>query len=120
MNAKKIKRTIDILLQVNTSGETQKYGISPQEAVSLCKQISLLENVRIKGLMTIAKLTEDREVIRNSFRTLKSLYDELKPDMKDFEYLSMGMSNDYDIAIEEGSTMLRIGSAIFGERSPAT
>ena len=67
--------------------------------------------------MTIAKLTNDRENIRQSFRNLKSIYDELEPDMKDFEYLSMGMSNDYDIAIEEGSNMIRIGSAIFGERS---
>jgi len=118
INAKKIKRTIDVLIQVNTSKEPQKYGASVEETVSLCKQISLLENVRVKGLMTMAKLTEDKDLIRQSFRTLKSLYDELKPDMKDFEYLSMGMTNDYEIAIEEGSTMLRIGSAIFGERNP--
>ncbi len=66
--------------------------------------------------MTMAKLTDDQEVIRSSFRSLKKLYDELKPDMNDFEYLSMGMSNDYEIAIEEGANMIRIGSAIFGER----
>ncbi len=118
VNAKKIKRIIDILIQVNTSQEPQKYGVASDEAVSLCKQISVLDNVRVKGLMTIAKLTDDREVIRQSFRKLKNLYDELKPDMKDFEYISMGMTNDFDIAIEEGSNMLRIGSAIFGERSP--
>ena len=115
-NAKKIKRTIEILIQVNTSNEPQKYGIHISEAASLCKQISLLENVRVKGLMTMAKLTDDQEVIRSSFRSLKKLYDELKPDMNDFEFLSMGMSNDYEIAIEEGANMIRIGSAIFGER----
>ena len=115
-NAKKIRRTIDILVQVNTSDEPQKYGIHISEATSLCKQISLLENVRVKGLMTMAKLTDDQDVIRNSFRSLKKLYDDLKPDMKDFEFLSMGMSNDYEIAIEEGANMIRIGSAIFGER----
>lgn len=116
VNAKKIKRVIDILIQINTSNEPQKYGIVPSEAVSVCKQISLLENVRVKGLMTMAKLTDNKDEIRQSFRTLKDLFEELKPEMKDFEYLSMGMSNDFEIAIEEGSNMIRIGSAIFGER----
>lgn len=115
-SAKKINRIIDILVQVNTSNEPQKYGVSVEEAAEICLQISSLENVRVKGLMTIAKLTNDTEVIRESFSKLKSLYDLLKPNMKDFEYLSMGMSNDYEIALEEGSNMLRIGSAIFGER----
>ncbi|MBK8553075.1 MAG: YggS family pyridoxal phosphate-dependent enzyme [Ignavibacteria bacterium] len=115
-SAKKINRIIEILVQVNTSNEPQKYGVSVEEAAALCLQISSLENVRVKGLMTIAKLTNDTEIIRESFRKLKSLYDMLKPNMEDFEYLSMGMSNDYEIALEEGSNMLRIGSAIFGER----
>ncbi len=116
INAKKINKIINVLIQVNTSNEPQKYGVLPENAVSLCKQISLLSSVRVKGLMTIARLTEDKEDIRNSFKTCKNLYDELKPEIKDFSYLSMGMSNDFEIAIEEGSTMLRIGSAIFGER----
>lgn len=115
-NAKKIKRVIDVLVQVNTSNEPQKYGVPVSEATSLCKQISLLENVRVKGLMTMAELTNDTEAIRASFRSLKKIYDELQPDIKDFEYLSMGMTGDFEIAIEEGSNMLRIGSAIFGER----
>lgn len=116
VNAEKIKRKIDILIQINTSGEIQKYGANPEDAFRLCKQIALLENVRVKGLMTIAKLTDDKDEIRKSFRTLKDIYDELKSDMKDFEYLSMGMTNDFEIALEEGSNMLRIGSAIFGDR----
>lgn len=115
-NAKKINRKIDVLVQINSSNESQKYGVSPGEAPSLCKQISLLENVRVKGLMTMAKLTDDKEIIRENFRTVKKIFDQLKPDIPDFEYLSMGMTNDYEIALEEGSNMLRIGSAIFGER----
>lgn len=115
-NAKKIKKKIDVLVQINSSDEQQKYGVSPGEAESLCKQIALLENVRVKGLMTIAKLTEDKEIIRENFRTVKNIFDKLKQDIPDFEYLSMGMTNDYEIAIEEGSNMVRIGNAIFGAR----
>ena len=115
-NAKKINRKIDVLVQINSSSERQKYGVSPQEASSLCKQISLLENVRVKGLMTMAKLTDNNDEIRASFREVKKIFDQLKPEIPDFEYLSMGMTNDYEIALEEGSNMLRIGSAIFGER----
>ena len=66
--------------------------------------------------MTIAKMTEDRDEIRSNFRTLKELHDKIKPEFPDFKYLSMGMTDDFDIAIEVGSNMLRIGSAIFGER----
>lgn len=115
-NAKKINRVIDILIQVNTSGEEQKHGVNAQETKGLCSEVSKLKNVRVKGLMTMAKLTEDKEEIRKSFKMLKNLFDELKPDNTDFEFLSMGMTNDYEIALEEGSNMLRIGSAIFGER----
>lgn len=116
-NAKKINQTKDILIQVNTSGEPQKSGIEPSETGTLCDQVSQLENVKIKGLMTMARLTENKDEIRQSFRMLKGIYDELKTVYTDFEYLSMGMTNDYEIAVEEGSNMLRIGSAIFGERT---
>lgn len=115
-SAGKINKTIDILIQVNTSNEPQKFGVTSEDAVKLCNQISLLHNIRVKGLMTIARLTEDKDEIRQSFRSLKNLFDEMKPGRKDFEYLSMGMTHDYDIAIEEGSNMIRIGSALFGER----
>ncbi|MEO6694006.1 MAG: YggS family pyridoxal phosphate-dependent enzyme [Ignavibacteria bacterium] len=116
VNAKKINKIIDILIQVNTSGEEQKQGISVSETKELCSGISLLKNVRIKGLMTMAKLTEDKDEIRKSFKDLKVLFDNLRKDHQDMSYLSMGMTNDYEIALEEGSNMLRIGSAIFGER----
>ena len=117
INAKKINKVVDVLIQVNTSNEPQKYGVSPGDAVSLCKQISLFENVRVKGLMTIGRLTEDTKLIRDNFKVLKNIYDQLKPDLKDVEYLSMGMSNDFEIAIEEGANMIRVGSSIFGQRS---
>jgi pyridoxal phosphate enzyme (YggS family) len=115
--AKKINKTIEILVQVNTSNEPQKYGIDPSEVKEVCSQISEMENIRLKGLMTMAKFTEDKDEIRSSFRSLKNLFDELKPDFKHFQHLSMGMTNDYEIAIEEGATLLRIGSAIFGSKT---
>ena len=115
--AKKHNRTIDILVQVNTSNEDQKSGIEPEDVRSLCLEISKLENVCIKGLMTIGMFTDDEEVIRDNFKSLKLVYDELKSDYPSFKYLSMGMTSDYKIAIEEGANMLRIGSAIFGYRN---
>lgn len=114
--AKKINQVKDILIQINTSDEPQKYGLKPTDAASVCKSISQFSNIRLKGLMTMAKFTENEDEIRDSFRMLKNLYDSMEPDYKDLEYLSMGMSHDYKIALEEGSNMLRIGTAIFGDR----
>lgn len=115
--AKKINQVKDILIQINTSDEPQKYGLKPTDAASVCKSISQFSNIRLKGLMTMAKFTENEDEIRDSFRMLKNLYDSMEPDYKDLEYLSMGMSHDYKIALEEGSNMLRIGTAIFGDRT---
>jgi pyridoxal phosphate enzyme (YggS family) len=117
VQAKKINRIIGILVQVNTSDENQKSGIEPADAKNLCEEISKFENVNLKGLMTIGMFTDEEDIIRANFRTLRNLFDELKPFHKNFEYLSMGMTSDYEIAIEEGSNMLRIGSAIFGHRN---
>lgn len=116
IHSKKINKTIDVLVQVNTSNELQKYGAAPSDAMNICRQISVFEHIKVRGLMTIAKLTDDKNLIRESFRLLKELFDNIKQEINGFEYLSMGMTNDYDIAIEEGSNMLRIGSAIFGGR----
>lgn len=115
--AEKRNKVIDILVQVNTSDEMQKSGVEPAKAEKLCRYISTLNNVRISGLMTIGKFTDDKDIIRGNFRELKNLYDELKTGFPDFKYLSMGMTSDFDIAIEEGANILRIGSAIFGKRS---
>ncbi len=118
--AGKINRPIDVLIEVNTSGEETKYGVKPEETIELAKQIS--ENckfVRVKGLMTLAAYSPDPENARPMFKLLKNLSDEIaKLNLKNVEmrHLSMGMSNDYLIAIEEGATIVRIGTAIFGSR----
>lgn len=115
--AEKRNKVLDVLVQVNTSDEMQKSGVDPDKAEKLCRFVSSLVNVRLCGLMTIGKFTDDKDIIRGNFKDLKNIYDELKPSFPDFKYLSMGMTSDYNIAIEEGANLLRIGSAIFGKRS---
>lgn len=115
--AKKINRVINILVQVNTSDELQKSGAEPADVKNLCREISSLEYVKMKGLMTIGMFTDYEKIIRENFTLLRNLFEDLKVNYTDFEYLSMGMTSDYKIALEEGSNMLRIGSAIFGQRN---
>ena len=118
--AKKSKRQIPVLIQVNTSSEETKYGIEPENALTLTKQIAELENLKIKGLMTIGAFFSDPEMVRPCFKTLKKIFDKIKMlDLKnvDMKELSMGMTNDYEVAIEEGATIIRIGTALFGERN---
>lgn len=113
-------RVQEILLQVNTSGEMSKFGVQPFLVPEAAIEMAELPNVRVMGLMTIGRLSENVEDCRQDFRLLKQLFDNLsklnvpKLDMK---WLSMGMSNDFEIALEEGANLLRIGSAIFGERN---
>ncbi|MCS7228548.1 MAG: YggS family pyridoxal phosphate-dependent enzyme [Candidatus Kryptonium sp.] len=119
--AKRINRIVDVLIEVNTSGEKTKYGVKPEETTELVKQISeSCEFVRIKGLMTVAAYLPNPEDVRPMFKLLRQLSDEIKKlDLKNVEmkHLSMGMSNDYWIAVEEGATIVRIGTAIFGPRN---
>ena len=116
--ADKIKKIQKILLEVNTSGEDSKSGITEEsELKDLIKYCRELPNVKPVGLMTIAPYTDDKDIIRNSFRYLRHLKNELNTEENDLAELSMGMTNDFEIAIEEGATMLRIGTAIFGERN---
>ena len=107
----------EVFIEVNTSFETSKFGINPDELIQFLNVAKNFKNIKINGLMTIGPLTDDKKLIKNSFLKLKELFykanEELKLEMK---YLSMGMSDDYDIAIECGSNMLRIGRKIFGER----
>lgn len=110
-------KKINILVQVNTSDEESKSGIKPEEADELCSSISELKNIELCGLMTISKLDGTDDEVRRNFRTLKLLYDKLSIEHKSFKYLSMGMTSDFKIAIEEGSNMIRVGSAIFGNRN---
>ena len=111
-------KTAEILFQVNTSGEDQKFGISKSKAIEIIKQLQDLKNIRVLGLMTIAPLTEDKDMIRACFRDLRLLFEEINTKFSNadnitMKYLSMGMTNDYEIALEEGANMVRIGSAIF-------
>jgi pyridoxal phosphate enzyme (YggS family) len=106
-----------ILFEVKTSEEETKSGIESEEEVfKLAEESKKLSNVKVIGLMTISPLTEDEKLIRKSFSYLRKLRDKLNQSGFDYKELSMGMTNDFKIAIEEGSTMLRIGSAIFGQR----
>jgi len=110
----------DILLQVNTSGEDSKHGIEPKYLLHLAKEIAMLPRIQIKGLMTIGRLSPNPEDSRQDFKLLKALGAELtqaKIPKLDILWLSMGMTNDFEIAIEEGANLVRIGSAIFGVRS---
>lgn len=116
--ALKNNRIIDILLQVNTSGEESKSGCEPEELISIAEEIAVLPNLKINGLMTIGTFSEDEVLIRREFRLLRSIKEKLAnlhPEL-DLKHLSMGMTHDYPIAIEEGATIVRIGTAIFGDR----
>jgi PLP dependent protein len=109
--------TTSILLQVNTSGEKSKHGLSAEEWQRSLEEVNQLSHISIEGLMTMAPFTEDQQIIRFCFRKLYQLREMWRREMKNpmsFQHLSMGMSHDYLIAIEEGATLLRIGSAIFG------
>jgi PLP dependent protein len=113
-------RVINILLQVNISSEDQKSGCDPEVLPALLEHSVDPEHIRVRGLMGMASLTEDAELIRSQFRQLRRLRDDLRhhPDSRiNLEHLSMGMSSDMHIAIEEGSTMVRVGTAIFGHRN---
>jgi pyridoxal phosphate enzyme (YggS family) len=112
---------MDILVEVNAAGDEAKFGVDVDSASSLVTEIlEKCPNVKVRGLMTIAPFAEDPEDVRPYFRAMKHLYDTLAAiDHKrlDFKYLSMGMSNDRVVAVEEGSTVIRVGTAIFGART---
>ncbi|MEW6410537.1 MAG: YggS family pyridoxal phosphate-dependent enzyme [Nitrospirota bacterium] len=109
--AESIDKIQDILIEVNVSAEKSKYGIKPEELEEFLKDVSAFKNLDVKGLMTMPPFSENPEDSRYFFRHLKKLSQEAG-----LKELSMGMSNDYEVAVEEGATMVRIGTAIFGER----
>lgn len=114
--AGQINKIIDILIQINISEEESKFGISPSSTLEIIQQISKFKNIKIRGLMTIAPLVSNPEDVRLYFRELAKLKDKItsqKIENVEMKYLSMGMSNDFEVAIEEGSNMVRIGRAIF-------
>jgi pyridoxal phosphate enzyme (YggS family) len=121
--AQKNNRVIDVLLQFFIANEETKFGLSFEEAEAILSDENFkeLQNVRICGVMGMASFSNNQEQIREEFKTLKSTFDKLKSTFfdneKSFNVISMGMSGDYKIAIEEGSTMIRVGSSIFGKRN---
>lgn len=122
--AKKNNRVVDCLLEVYIAKEETKFGLNEEELEALIARISFMNstnsftNISIKGLMGMASFTEDKEVVKKEFRQLKFLFDKLQTTNPKLQTISMGMSADYQIAIEEGSNMVRIGSLLFGKRNP--
>ncbi len=118
--AKKHGKVQEILLEVNVSGEESKFGLIPAECEDLCRKVSAeLENVKIQGLMTVAPYTDDQNLLREVFEGLAGLAAKIREsniDNVSMKELSMGMTNDYPLAIECGATMVRVGSGIFGNR----
>jgi len=113
-------RVMDVLVQVNVSGEPTKYGVSPEEVEALVENMASLPGLRLRGLMTIAPIVEDPEQARPYFRRLRQLGDVIRSAATDLKLerleLSMGMTDDFEVAVEEGATIVRIGRAIFGPR----
>jgi len=112
-------RYLDVLVQINTSGEESKYGINPDQAHDLVAQLGQFSRLRVRGLMTLAMNSEDQEAVRGCFVMLRELRDSLQasaPEGMQLTELSMGMSGDFELAIAEGATIVRIGQAIFGAR----
>lgn len=120
IQAKKHNTIVPILVEVNIAHEESKFGISEEDAILLVKEISELENIRIMGLMTIAPYVENPEDNRMYFRKIKELSVDINSkniDNVSMEIISMGMTGDYEVAIEEGATMIRVGTGIFGARN---
>ena len=120
--AKKKQVIVPILIEINVAGEESKFGVKPEETFDLVKQISLLSNVKIMGLMTIAPFVSNPEDNRVHFKKLYELNIDIKSKNIDnvcMDVLSMGMTGDYEVAVEEGATMVRVGTGIFGERNYA-
>ena len=112
-------RSLDVYVQINSSGEESKYGLAPQNVPAFVRELPAFSALRVRGLMTLAVFSADAERVRRCFRLMRKLRDRLRqeaPDKLSFDELSMGMSGDYEIAIEEGATVVRVGQAIFGVR----
>lgn len=112
----KLEKVMPVLVEVNISGEESKHGLKPEDVNDFLTEIEALEGIRVRGLMTMAPNYDDNEKTRSVFKGLKTLFDELNGMGRELDVLSMGMSNDYTIAIEEGATHVRVGNAILGKR----
>lgn len=116
-HAEQAGRSIECLIEVNCSGEEQKFGVAPDQCLDLVRKASSLDFIKVTGLMTIAPFTEDEDEVRAAFRRCRELYEQGEDILgDDFDTLSMGMTNDFELAIAEGSTMIRVGTLLFGPR----
>ena len=114
-----LDKVMDVFIEVNSGREVQKFGILPEEALGLVKQVASLEHIKVKGVMTMGPYSGDPEDARPYFKETKKVFDQIKGasvEGIDLIYLSMGMTNSYKVAVEEGANMVRIGTKIFGER----
>ncbi|MDO5677137.1 MAG: YggS family pyridoxal phosphate-dependent enzyme [Propionibacteriaceae bacterium] len=112
-------RQLDVLIQVNSSGEPQKFGVDPDEAVALARELKPFDALRVRGLMTLALFSDDHEAVGACFRRMLVVQERLRTevgDLSDWSDLSMGMSGDFELAIAHGATTVRVGQAIFGDR----
>lgn len=112
-------RGLDVLVQVNTSNEATKYGLPPEEVAGFLRALPAFSSLRVRGFMTLARFTPDRDEVRRCFRLLRTVRDRARQDAPQgagLETLSMGMSGDFELAIEEGATLVRVGQAVFGPR----
>lgn len=113
------EKTIDVFIQVNTSNEESKFGVAPEKAIELTKAVAQLSNIKIKGLMTIGLFSAEIEKVRPCFKLLRKIKEEIKAlnlPQVEMKELSMGMSSDFETAIEEGATIVRVGTLVFGKR----
>lgn len=113
-------RALDVMVQINSSGEQQKFGLAPEDAGGFVRELSRFSTLRVRGLMTLAVFSAETERVRQCFVRMRTLREQLRqeaPDETSLDELSMGMSGDFETAIEEGATVVRVGQAIFGQRS---
>lgn len=114
-------RSLDVLVEVNTSGEVTKHGLAPDELPAFAAELAAYDSLNVRGLMTVAVLSPDLQEVADCFRTLRVLRDRLRDDQvagSDWPELSMGMSGDFELAIQHGASCVRVGTAIFGARPP--
>ena len=114
--AGKNNRIIPVLIEINVEGDENKFGITPDKAENFLNKVKNFDNLKIEGLMTVLPYLDNSDKLRSYFKDMKSLFDHLSKEVCPLKELSMGMSNDYQIAVEEGATIVRVGTAIFGER----
>jgi pyridoxal phosphate enzyme (YggS family) len=117
LSSRRTGAPLNVLVEVNVSGEPGKSGVAPADALKIAREVAALPNLAVRGLMAIVENTPDGAARRVQFRHLKSLFDQGRAAGLPFDTLSMGMSDDLAMAIEEGATMVRVGTAIFGARA---